>query len=76
MEYGITAALYEYWVMQNHTSSDELLEKLGFTLKWYTNDYYAEYKQSMSGVCGGCDRQLSNRQCRRAIYLHRSPADV
>jgi len=75
-EYEISAAFCECWVMDKYTSSDELLEKLGFTQEWYADDYYEAYNQSTSGVCSGCDRQLSNCQCGGAIYVHRTPAEI
>lgn len=75
-EYEISAVFCECWVMQKHTSSDELLEKLGFTQEWYADDYYEEYNRSTSGVCSGCDQKLSNCQCGGAIYLHQNPTGI
>lgn len=71
--HDIDALFAETWVKPNKKSSDQLLEKLGFTQAYRADDYYADYDEQASGECTGCGNQIDDCACSGAIYMHEEP---
>lgn len=77
LERDIDAVMCEAWVKPETKSSDSLLERLNFTLKHKSDDYYdqTEYADPTES-CSGCMNQLKNCNCSGAIYIHSNPGEI
>lgn len=64
----------ETWIKPDKPSSDALLDDIGFTEVYRSEDYYESVESQE--ICHGCNYPLSNCHCAGAIHLSNEPTVV